>query len=123
MLLANLLLLLILVQINIHELPILLVLRTQRVLHFHLFKSAEHTFAKVHFIAYVVHCFERRKVTVAPVTQDHAVPQCELLALLLDLIDQATLLDDPMLELFKHFTHKVVVQVNLLLDLLHVNRL
>ena len=86
-------------------------------------ESSEHTSRVVQVFALKRECLERSQILLASLTDDHSVTKGELLASDLVLFDHFSLLCDPLSELFQHVLHELIVEVDLLGNLLNVDRL
>lgn len=111
------------VKVELNKLSILAVPGTQGIHLFDLLKGAEDTLTEMKVVRHVVHGLQGCQVRLTSVTHDHGVSQSDLFALKLHAIDQQSLLNDALVELLKHVADKLIVQVDLPLDLLDIDRL
>ena len=110
--------------IQLHKFTVTRILRfLKRLSNLHFAKRPKDTRRVVELMRLPLEGLERGKITLAPLTDHHRVPQRELLAPLMVLVNHGSLPGDALLEIHKQLSHFLIIEVNLSLDLLHVDTL
>ena len=74
-------------------------------------------------IRYVIDSFQRCKVTLTSVTNDHCDSQSNCLTFQFHLINKITLFNYSLMELTQHITNEFVIEMNFPFNLLDIDRL